>query len=192
MDDQDKANSWLQVGREGRAFYPFAPSVDQIDIKDIALSLSKMCRYNGHCWGMFSVAKHSVVGAKCIFQQDIFGLNYSEREDLAKEFLLHDASEAYLGDLISPIKAFSPNYKITEGVVEKVISKKFNLPYPLSPNVKLMDRIMLAWEKRDIIPNGPFWSDLVDITDYRLPLLPSSKSWGEDYDEFMGLYHEIF
>lgn len=188
----DKANSWLQVGREGRAFYPFAPDVDQIDIKDIALSLSKMCRYNGHCWGMFSVAKHSSVGASMIMYDNIFKLDDFEAKQLAKQFLLHDASEAYLGDLISPIKAFSPDYKITEGIVEETISEKFNLPYPLSPNVKLMDRIMLAWEKRDIIPNGPFWSDLVDITPYRLPLLPSSKSWGEDYDEFMELYYEIF
>lgn len=76
----------------GREVDPFNLRVDQVDIYDIAHSLARLCRYNGHCRGWLSVARHSVsVARACPPNIQLYGL-------------LHDAAEAYLGDLPPQLK----------------------------------------------------------------------------------------
>lgn len=95
--------------------FPFLnPSVDDIDVKDIAFSLANQCRFNGHV-PFFSVAEHSVaVAARLPPHLQLAGL-------------LHDAAEAYLSDIPSPIKAYLPDYQAMEDKVQKVIYEKFNI-----------------------------------------------------------------
>lgn len=76
----------------GKMFDPLNPKAELIDIHDIAHALSNLCRYTGHCPELYSVAQHSVyVAANC-----------SEKNRLAG--LLHDAGEAYMNDIASPVK----------------------------------------------------------------------------------------
>jgi uncharacterized protein len=83
---------WMETLRGERYFY-LAPDPSVIDIKDIARSLSYMCRYNGHLKRFYSVAEH------CIHMA-----NYAPA-DLKFLALMHDAHEAYCGDTLTPKKA---------------------------------------------------------------------------------------
>jgi hypothetical protein len=81
----------------GRRFHFLDPKIDEISIEDIAHALSNVCRFTGHTKRFYSVAEHScLVSALC---------------DNRLEGLLHDASEAYMSDLSSPLKMLVPDYK---------------------------------------------------------------------------------
>ncbi len=98
----------------GQKFTFLHPHEDQIDIKDIAFSLANQCRFNGHV-SFFSVAEHSVaVAARLPSPLQLAGL-------------LHDAAEAYLSDIPSPIKQWLPDYKAMEDRVQKVINEAFGI-----------------------------------------------------------------
>lgn len=90
---------------------PSDVSLDAIHIDDIATALAKQCRFNGHCQGFYSVAEHSVL------------VSYLVPDSLALKGLLHDAAEAYLGDLVSPVRAVCPEYGEMEMAVLRRIHK---------------------------------------------------------------------
>ena len=92
------------------------PTEEMIDIRDIANSLSKICRFNGHTNKFYSVAQHSILVAAMA------------PENIKKEALLHDAAEAYQGDVIKPLKVLlGAAYRSIETVFEHTIAQKFCL-----------------------------------------------------------------
>ena len=92
------------------------PSEEMIDIRDIAASLSKICRFGGHSKHFYSVAQHCVLVAAMA------------PEKIKREALMHDASEAYLGDVIKPLKVIlGASYRNLETVFEGIISQKYGL-----------------------------------------------------------------
>jgi len=131
----------------GKKFYPFNPQADQIDIVDIAHSLSRICRFGGHIEQFYSVAQHSVLVS------DMVPLEY------ATEALLHDASEAYIGDIVSPVKRGFPDLQTVEESIQRVIAYKFNLDYPFSEYTKEADLLALATEGRDLRISNSWNSD---------------------------------
>ncbi|MFG1332060.1 hypothetical protein V5F41_12510 [Xanthobacter autotrophicus] len=88
---------WIQT-TTGRALDLMVPAADTIDLfGDVAEALARVPRFGGHvAAGPYSVAQHCVLGADCI-----------ERETgsvaVARAFLLHDAHEAYCGDIMTPV-----------------------------------------------------------------------------------------
>ncbi len=82
--------SWVQTF-SGRKFYPLNPRPDEVYLEDIAHALSCICRFGGHCKSFYSVSEHSVLVSLTLPQYGI-------------EALLHDAAEAYLGDVPRPLK----------------------------------------------------------------------------------------
>jgi 5'-deoxynucleotidase YfbR-like HD superfamily hydrolase len=88
-------------------------TAESIDIMDIAHSLSNICRFGGHIDEFYSVAQHSVF------------VSYLVPDEHRLAALLHDASEAYLGDIISPLKKLLPDYRALEEKVMAGIEKKF-------------------------------------------------------------------
>lgn len=95
-------------------------SDEDIRLEDIATSLSRLARYNGHGRYFYSVAEHSVMLAN----HAQFTL---EDLDLARCLLMHDATEAYMGDVIYHLKAEVPAFKEYENALEKTILKRFGL-----------------------------------------------------------------
>ena len=128
------------------------PDPEAIEIGDIALGLSRECRFSGQTRWFYSVAQHSVLASRIV------------PEKFALEALLHDATEAYLRDLPYPLKRLVPEYARIEKVFDRVLRKCFGLPEEMSPTVHRADRILLATEKRDLMPDdGTPWPILEGI-----------------------------
>lgn len=130
-------------------YYDFLNPWDTpISIEDIASGLSRVCRYTGQLGthvdedDVYTVAQHSVLA--------------SENCEPGHEFaaLMHDATEAVMNDMASPLKQLLPCYKAIEERNEAAIFQTFGLPHHLSPEVKKIDLIMLGTEKRDLMPRG--------------------------------------
>ena len=120
--------------------HPCSPHPDQIDIDDIAHSLSQQCRFLGHTDAFYSVSQHSVLVSQIVPAED------------ALCGLLHDAAEAYLCDLPAPIKR-APEmwfYRTAESLLTRAIAARFGLPPEMPESVKRADRIILATEFRDV------------------------------------------
>lgn len=134
----------------GRLFSPLAPKPEDISILDIAHGLANVCRYGGQCKTFYSVAQHSVLVAKYVSSKN------------AKWGLLHDASEAYIGDIIHPLKVTEQydTYREIEDRLMAVICERFDLELEQPEEVKEYDLIVRATEMRDFgsIPEE-FWID---------------------------------
>lgn len=142
LKERQRAGDWMQTAT-GRQFWPLDPDPDDICIEDIAHALSNMCRYGGHTLSFYSVAQHSVIVSRHCPQS------------LRLTGLLHDASEAYIADIIRPVKPFLQNYKSIEIDVERAIAKRFSLPYPWPEEVKKVDNRILFDERDQLMADPP-------------------------------------
>lgn len=141
---------WIQTFT-GKQFFPFNPQPEQIDIRDIAHSLSNLCRYGGHVGHFYSVAEHSIHVSNIVPPED------------ALRGLLHDASEAYLIDVPRPIKHHPSmiQYRETEEVIQSTIYFAFGLITLDPPSIKKADNEMLRTEQRDLMKPAPVaWQDV--------------------------------
>lgn len=131
----DRLGDWMMT-YTGRKFFPLDPRAEDIDLKDIAWGLAHQCRYNGHGRFYYSVAEHSV----------LLSTHFAETT-LAREALLHDAAEAYIGDVIRPLKRSLPQFVEIEAKLERVIFGRFGLPLALRAEVKAADTTILTDER---------------------------------------------
>lgn len=135
---------------------------DTIDIKDIAHALSMLCRYNGHIARFYSVAQHSVyvsIVAAGLYRETCMGEETPralEMLELVKFWgLMHDATEAYMGDMVRPLKVMIPAYSEMEAKLDRVIMTKFvgqTIPSHIHALIKEADNQVLASEVRDLVP----------------------------------------
>ncbi len=126
----------------GAKVTPLAPNSSQINIADIAHALSVLPRANGHLRYLYSVAQHSI---NCAAEAEAEG--FSQKVCLA--CLIHDASEAYLSDIVRPVKAELGNYLEIEKILQDCIYGKY-LPSPLTDGerrqISSVDDAMLYYE----------------------------------------------
>ena len=115
------------------------PKVEQIDIEDIAHSLAVQVRFTGHCKEFYSIAEHSI---------NVMDIVPPEHKLWA---LLHDAGEAYLTDVASPIKKYLTNYKQMEKKIMDVICDKFGLDHDMPPIVHEHDMQLLSVESHHLM-----------------------------------------
>lgn len=150
-----------------------------IDDQDIAQALSRICRFCGHSRQFYSVAQH------CVHVSEIV-----PRED-ALAALLHDATEAYIGDLVSPLKSMLPAYKAIEQRLWSAIAQRFSVDPVLPASVKQADLQLLAIERRDLLPDSPMeWPCLENIEPLEDPIEPwspdiASLAWGLRLEELL-------
>ena len=130
---------------KGRRFYPSDPQPGDFDLEEIAHALSMICRFGGQIRSFYSVGQHSVLVGRAVF-------GATGNHALALYGLLHDAAEAYIGDVVWPVKHASEmrGYKVLEQRVESALRRQFGL-HPVQPDVvKHYDLVLLATEKRDL------------------------------------------
>lgn len=155
------------------------PSWRLIDDQDIAQALSRIPRFNGHTHQFYSVAQHCVLASQLVPPED------------ALAALLHDASEAYIGDMISPIKALLPGYRIIEQRIGVAIAERFGIDPEMPASVKQADLQLLATERRDLLPeSAQEWSCLEATEPLPDPIEPwpslsAESAWGRRLDELL-------
>lgn len=135
----------------GRAFSPLAPKSADIVIEDIAHALSHQCRFGGHSKAFYSVAQHSVLVSHAVPAQ------------YALWALLHDASEAYLVDVPTPLKVTDAlkGYRAVEAVVQRTIYQRFGLVGDEPAAVHAADRALLILEAEALFtPPAPWAASL--------------------------------
>ena len=140
-----------------------------VNVVDVAVSLSRQARFLGHTRAPYSVAQHSVAVSL-----------RAEAIDPASALwgLLHDASEAYLGDVVSPLKVTDifAAYRAVEADVQAQLYRRFGLEGDPPPAVDLADRLERAREFRDLV-DGPLPDDARVLS---TGLAPIGSPWSAD------------
>ena len=124
----------------GKRFDFLTPAGNVIRIADIAHALSRICRFAGHTVDFYSVAQHSVLVSQIV------------APEYALAGLLHDAVEAYIGDVTRPLKDLLPDYRAIEQRLQADIFQKLGLPEEIPAEVKCADQILAITEIRDLMP----------------------------------------
>lgn len=158
------------------------PADSRIDIVQIALALSKLCRYTGHTRSHYSVAQHSVI------------VSHAVPPHLAMQGLLHDAAEAFTGDISAPVKRLVPEFKALERRIEESIFPRLGIPVDLAPEVKEADILVRRTELRDlltwpVVDEHDDWRDVRTgpVLSYRIAALPDDKA----AQLFMDRYYQL-
>lgn len=165
----ERRGGWMQTF-EGRAFWPLDPHIDDLSIEDIAHHLAMQVRYCGAVRKFYSTAEHCVI------------LSYAVPADLALAALLHDAAEAYLGDMIRPLKQepeFSAAYRAVEATIEPLVAERFDVPWPWPPQVMWADSAILGDESAQDMAPPPIPWNLPNP-----PLGVRVQCWSPVYAEF--------
>lgn len=110
------------------------PNPGTFNLEDIAHSLSQKPRFNGQLKSFYSVAQH------CCLICDYLPTH------LKADGLMHDAPEAYMADVPSPLKSLLPDYKDYEERIHFRMTEKWDIQYPIPKEVKEMDRFFLEKE----------------------------------------------
>ena len=155
----------------GRWVNPFDPDPDQLDAGDIARALANQCRFGGHSRVFYSVAQHSVIVSELVEQRG------GDAEDVFAA-LMHDASEAYLGDMPHPLKhrsALGAAFKAAEEHLEQALRDRFRMKADV-PEIKRADRALLATERRAFSVEDWHWPELEGVEPLELEL----EAWSPD------------
>ena len=158
---EGRVGEWMQVA-SGRKFFPQDPRPEEIKINDIANGLALTCRYGGqgNVDKFYSVAEHSLLMARYTLQNRS-GNSYNMLS-LALAVLMHDAAEAYAGDLIRSIKsAVRDAYAPLEDNIQEVILKKYGLlQFSLNwaQTIKEIDNRIVVNEKAVLFNSPQDWA----------------------------------
>jgi len=167
----------LTVG--GKYFNLYQPHESTFGAFEIAHALSHICRFGGHTREFYSVAQHSVIASRIVSQEN------------ALAALMHDAAEAFIGDVTAPLKLLLPEYQAIEELIHNAIADRFNLPRELPPEVKAADLVLLATERRDLMPQDDETWALIENVDplpgQILPLHPQAA-----YQAFINRFTELW
>lgn len=164
--------------KSGNYFNFLEPVKNKYDITDIAHGLSHVCRFGGQCRKFYSVAQHSVY------------VSYLVPKEFQFDALMHDAAEAFLGDIPKPLKILLPDYQVIEKRVEADLFSRFGVSFPLAQCIKDADAIMLATEQRDLMPaNDDDWAEKAGIKPWSYKFRPLSSLHA--YNLFMQRYEEL-
>lgn len=153
----------------GNHFDFLNPESCEFLITDIARGLSNTCRYGGQLHRFYSVAQHS------------YHVSLLVEPRYALEGLMHDAAEAYVGDMVGPLKQLVPDYKAIEERTERAIADRFGLRFDeCRAALKVADLRMLHTEQRDLTAGkGQNWNGLSGYEPLDCTLTPLSPVTAE-------------
>lgn len=130
----------------GRKFWPLTPKAEDVNIVDIAHSLSMKCRYGGMPNHFYSVAEHCV------------HVSFALPKERQFEGLMHDAGETYspFGDIPRPVKQLLPSFvKEVDDRIDAAIAERYGLPAQEHDDVKFVDACICLDEKAFLMPRHP-------------------------------------
>lgn len=162
----------------GGTYFDFLdPAGSTFTIQDIAHALSQICRFGAQCRRFYSVAQHSVHVSQLVPPEHAYAA------------LMHDAPEAFMGDMVKPLKDLLPEYRTIEDAVEAAVFARFAVPSPLSACVKEADIVMLATEQVHIMANRDDWNYTRgrEPANIDLPDWPPTKAKRAFLDRFAAL-----
>lgn len=137
------------ITRSGRYFDFVDPKPEQIATEDLAWGQAMTCRFGGQSLHFYSVAQHARLVSEIVPPGHAFAA------------LMHDAAEAYVGDMVGPLKQLCPDFKAIEKRVEAAIFAKYGIALPLDPCIKHADLRLLRTEQRDLTSGtGDDWNGL--------------------------------
>lgn len=176
-------NPWNQTF-SGLAFDLVAPEASMVSIKDIAQSLANQCRFNGHTVRFYSVAEHCLYVSRAV------------PRPFALQALLHDAAEAYVGDMVRPLKSLLVEFKAVEQRVWLAVCARFNLPSALPYDVQIADQRMLATEREYLLlPGSRDWGTMLEVFPLHEIGLDSPRQFGlpprEAHRRFLERFAEL-
>lgn len=175
------ARGGFMTTASGGAIYPLSPDPKDVSVYDIAYALGNVCRFGGHVRKFYSVAQHCVMVAANVPRE----LRYAA--------LLHDAAEAYVGDLVRPAKAGASSYRAIETRLMIVICDALRCDARELEHAEIREADVraLMTERRDLIhnPNGWTWDGVEDVLPYADPIVPlapadASRAWAAAFVEY--------
>ena len=177
-----KYKGWMETFG-GRKVNPWDVKEDDVDIKTIAHSLSLTCRFGGHCKVFYSVAEHSIRVAEIV----------EPKYQLAA--LLHDAGEAYMGDVIRPIKYNLPVIQEADERAIKVVMDKFGVDYSkdVREAIRQADNIVGATEGRDLMYHVEDWGKLPEPLKWKIVPMSSKEAeviFLSQFEKYMEKFNE--
>lgn len=137
--------SWITL-YSGAKFDFDKPEECEFTLDDIAVPLSHICRFTGHTVHHYSVAQHSVMVA----DQMLASKSPVVREQ-AYNGLMHDATEAFLGDVALPLKQILPDYQRLEERIEPVIMARLGLNVSRTDIIKRYDMRAMVTERHALM-----------------------------------------
>lgn len=188
----------------GRKFWPLNPEIEEISIQDIAHALSLICRWTGHTYCFYSVAEHSLRVSRYAEKLALAEFAYLpasmtlERVFFSREIalwgLLHDASEAYLCDMPSPLKHASDLgqlYKQFESQLMQGVADRFGMSREIPQIVKAADATLLNTEARDLMGLASSAAKDWNLDGIRLPELIHPIDAQKAEVEFLRRFEEL-
>jgi hypothetical protein len=131
ITSDDPISGWAITYSGGKMDMNFMP--EQIRIRDIAQGLSLSCRWGGQGNNFYSVAQHSVL------LYDVMCTDYADQPMWGLWALLHDAAEAYIGDVPRPFKQYMPDFMQIEAMILQGVAEKFDMAPEIPFEVKRAD-----------------------------------------------------
>lgn len=174
-----RVGDWMQT-HSGRKFYPLDPRIEDIDFEDVAHHLSMICRYGGAARRFYSVAEHCVLMSRVA------------SPEAALWALLHDAAEAYVGDMVRPLKQNLPAYVEVEDRILLLVAEKAGLDAGIPREVKDLDmRILLDERQAVMAPSECPWTvDSMEPLGVNIECLPPAYAeihWLRRFNELTGI-----
>ena len=182
-------STWIET-RSGRRFDVANPREEDVHIEDIAVALAHTCRFGGHALRWISVGWHSVV------VHDVVAMLCDHR-DTRLAALLHDAAEAYVGDMPRPLKLAFPNFVLAENKVQDIIHQKFGLQpsEEIRTLIRKVDNQALLEEARAYMATGGRGWELLDegLTIPGAAFVPDCpRDFHEVAKQFLARFHAAF
>lgn len=147
-----------------------------ISIYSLATSLSKVCRYAGRIEEFYSVAEHSVILAKMVY-------NLTGCRSQALTALLHDGSEARLGDVTRDIKSEIEGYKYLEDQLTNKINEYYGVA-PMDEFIHHLDYNIVYDEALVLFEEFPEWATKYEPIGAKVEILTHREA----KDAFLSMY----
>lgn len=144
---------WVET-YTGKKINLLSPDPYSIDIQDIAHGLSQICRFSGQCSHFYSVAQHSIN-----MTIELHKRGCGPRLMLLG--MLHDAAEAYIGDITSPLKRLIPTYRKIEKTLQDVVWIGLQITPPAQWEkeiIKRTDELLLGYEAQNLMVCRDSWN----------------------------------